>query len=124
MPRGGPRPGAGAPLGNLNALKTGRRSKQVEALTDAILANPNLLRLILKLGRLDIKHNQELRHGLREAARRRQRRSIKQNAPQQIPENAHFCKQHSIKGGELDTACRPAPSSPRSPNPTPGGPQP
>ena len=34
--RGGRRPGAGAPKGNLNGLKTGRYSKQVQALKIAL----------------------------------------------------------------------------------------
>ena len=37
MPRGGPRPGAGAPKGNLNALKHGKASRQLKQVS-AILA--------------------------------------------------------------------------------------
>ena len=37
MPRGGPRPGAGAPKGNLNALKHGKMSRQLKQVS-AILA--------------------------------------------------------------------------------------
>ena len=40
MPRGGRRPGAGAPRGNLNGLKTGRHSRQVQALQIALRAVP------------------------------------------------------------------------------------
>ena len=36
MPRGGPRPGAGAPADNLNALKHGRRSEQLRQLFVAL----------------------------------------------------------------------------------------
>ena len=38
--RGGKRPGAGAPRGNLNGLKSGRYSKQVKALKLALQAVP------------------------------------------------------------------------------------
>ena len=34
MPRGGRRPGAGAPRGNINALRTGAHSKQISELLD------------------------------------------------------------------------------------------
>jgi hypothetical protein len=81
MSSGRPGRGRGAPKGNLNALKTGRRSRQIAALTEAILANPDLLRLLLKLRRLDIQRNQALRDGLREVAQRRRRRSITQTRP-------------------------------------------
>lgn len=39
-PRGGRRPGAGAPRGNLNALKSGRYSKRLAALRAALDAMP------------------------------------------------------------------------------------
>ncbi len=38
--RGGRRPGAGAPKGNMNALKSGRYSKQMKALRLALQAMP------------------------------------------------------------------------------------
>lgn len=40
MPAGGKRPGAGAPRGNLNALKTGMYSKRLQALKGALRAVP------------------------------------------------------------------------------------
>ena len=50
MPRGGRRPGAGAPKGNLNALKHGSYSRQFARLGALIAASPaareSLLRLI------------------------------------------------------------------------------
>ena len=46
MPRGGRRPGAGAPLGNHNALKTGRYSKRFQQLARALLKNPETTALI------------------------------------------------------------------------------
>jgi len=51
MPRGGRRPGAGAPKGNLNALKTGQYSKQF-AQVGALLANdPKVREALLGIAR-------------------------------------------------------------------------
>ncbi|MCH7718331.1 MAG: hypothetical protein IIB21_02570 [Chloroflexi bacterium] len=47
MPRGGSRPGAGAPKGNLNALKTGRYSKRLTALRAALDAMPKTANTLL-----------------------------------------------------------------------------
>ncbi len=49
--RGGRRPGAGAPLGNLNGLKHGRRSRQLAQLGALILADPVLSVPIANLGK-------------------------------------------------------------------------
>ena len=46
MPRGGRRPGAGAPKGNVNALKSGTRSPRVMAIMEA-LAHDEESRLVL-----------------------------------------------------------------------------
>jgi hypothetical protein len=46
MSRGGPRPGAGAPQGNLNAYKHGRNSRQYGRLLQIIAADPEALALI------------------------------------------------------------------------------
>ena len=48
MPRGGKRPGAGAPKGNLNALKHGERSKQFARLGATIAASPKARSLLLR----------------------------------------------------------------------------
>ena len=40
MPKGGPRPGAGAPKGNLNALKHGRTSRQLKQVSRILAALP------------------------------------------------------------------------------------
>lgn len=40
MPRGGPRPGAGAPRGNLNALKHGRTSCQLKRASRVLATLP------------------------------------------------------------------------------------
>jgi hypothetical protein len=44
MPRGGPRPGAGAPIGNINALRHGRYSPRLLALLRIPLISELLLR--------------------------------------------------------------------------------
>jgi hypothetical protein len=48
MGRGGKRPGAGAPKGNLNALKHGERSKQFARLGATIAASPKARTLLLR----------------------------------------------------------------------------
>jgi hypothetical protein len=47
MPHGGKRPGAGAPKGNLNALKSGRRSRQLKIVIQALVAAPSVRRVML-----------------------------------------------------------------------------
>ena len=44
--RGGKRAGAGAPVGNLNRLVHGQRSKQVEAAIDKLASDPELRPLL------------------------------------------------------------------------------
>jgi len=53
MPRGGKREGAGAPKGNLNALKHGRRSRQFAELGAIIAASPTARETLLKLAERD-----------------------------------------------------------------------
>jgi len=56
-PRGGRRPGAGAPRGNLNALKHGRRSRQFAEIGAIIAADPGASATLLALaGRRQAKH--------------------------------------------------------------------
>jgi len=50
MPRGGRRPGAGAPLGNMNAIKTGTHSKRVRAVVLALMHDPETREILLRLG--------------------------------------------------------------------------
>ena len=52
-PRGGRRPGAGAPKGNLNALRTGTRSKQLKAVVLALLIVPQTRHVLLHFSRLE-----------------------------------------------------------------------
>jgi hypothetical protein len=49
MPRGGKRPGAGAPKGNINALKHGRRSRRLSELGAQVAASPSARRILLRL---------------------------------------------------------------------------
>ena len=49
MPRGGRRPGAGAPRGNLNALKNGTRSRHLRTLIIALMAFPQTRAALLHL---------------------------------------------------------------------------
>ena len=58
--RGGRRPGAGAPKGNLNALRTGARSKQLKTLIIVLMAVPETRRVLLHLNRLEQKRRAEL----------------------------------------------------------------
>jgi hypothetical protein len=59
MPRGGRRPGAGAPKGNLNALRTGVRSRQLKAAIGALLTHDETRRVLLAI--LDQKRRERLR---------------------------------------------------------------
>ncbi len=49
--RGGKRPGAGAPRGNMNALKTGAYSRQFAQLGALLASDPALREVLLALGR-------------------------------------------------------------------------
>ena len=49
MPRGGRRPGAGAPKGNLNALKTGKTSRQYQRLIEILSQDPEAVRLVREI---------------------------------------------------------------------------
>ena len=51
MPRGGKRPGAGAPRGNTNAVKTGRHSARLRAIAKALSAVPEIRDLLLEAER-------------------------------------------------------------------------
>ena len=51
MPRGGRRPGAGAPAGNLNALKHGAHSSYIHALVQALAAHPTTREALIRLAR-------------------------------------------------------------------------
>jgi hypothetical protein len=63
MAHGGRRPGAGAPIGNLNAFKTGRYSGQFKLALESLLTHEetgDLLRAILEKRRQERLHFQAL----------------------------------------------------------------
>ena len=51
MPHGGRRPGAGAPRGNLNALKTGRYSRRLRTIAKALGMVPEVSAILLEFER-------------------------------------------------------------------------
>jgi hypothetical protein len=57
--RGGRRPGAGAPHGNLNALKHGRHSAYVQTLIHALAAHPATREALVRLARRQRAHKRE-----------------------------------------------------------------
>ena len=69
MPRGGKRPGAGAPRGNLNALKSGKRSKQVKAVIIALMAVPETRNVLLQFNRMEHNRMDLLQEALNHYAR-------------------------------------------------------
>ena len=90
MPRGGKRPGAGlpagrpgAPKGNLNALKTGSRSQQLNIVIEALLASPAIRRVMLKLVQQDVRRNKRLQQAIADAVDSYRRRSNAQKTTQQ-----------------------------------------
>ena len=69
MPRGGRRPGAGAPKGNLNALKSGKRSKQVKAVIIALMAVPETRNVLLQFNRMERNRTALLQEAVKHYAR-------------------------------------------------------
>lgn len=61
MPRGGKRPGAGAPRGNLNGFKHGRNSQQHQKLLQLIARDPEVVAML----RERAEHNQRRANRLR-----------------------------------------------------------
>ncbi len=55
MPRGGRRPGAGAPRGNLNGLRTGNYSPRVLAMAQRLLDDPDLRTLLRVLSQSSLR---------------------------------------------------------------------
>jgi len=72
-PTPGPRP-RGAPKGNLNALRTGASSKQLQALVDKLLSDPDVRRLLLAFAANRQLENGSLLQALSAHAARRRRR--------------------------------------------------
>ncbi len=70
MPRGGRRPGAGAPKGNFNALKHGRRSAQFAELGAQLAGNPKTREAVLNFARrLDPKQESAVKSAIELHAR-------------------------------------------------------
>ncbi|MBI4235976.1 MAG: hypothetical protein HY688_01295 [Chloroflexi bacterium] len=61
MPRGGKRPGAGAPKGNMNALVHGRRSRQLQDLLDALAQLPEMRHVLLAHRRAQLRRQRQAR---------------------------------------------------------------
>jgi hypothetical protein len=67
MPRGGKRPGAGAPKGNVNALKSGTRSKRVSAIMQALMHDDEARLVLMHLaasGTAKAGYARELAHAM------------------------------------------------------------
>ncbi len=52
MPRGGPRPGAGAPKGNVNALTHGLHSRQLRQVVEELARSPAFRAVLARFGQL------------------------------------------------------------------------
>ena len=61
MPRGGRRPGAGAPRGNTNGLRSGLRSPRVQIVLAALLSNAEIRDILLRLRAMDDTARDEIR---------------------------------------------------------------
>ena len=59
MPSGGKRPGAGAPRGNLNAVKTGQYSVRLRAIARALSDVPQVRDLLMETERLQNKQQRK-----------------------------------------------------------------
>jgi hypothetical protein len=78
MPRGGRRPGAGAPRGNLNALRTGRHSARYKRLLEILSRDPEAIRLLEEITLGDRKRAERKRRGAcPEPGASRSRRAIR-----------------------------------------------
>ena len=67
MPRGGRRPGAGAPKGNINALKYGRQSKQLKSVLAALVNMPELRHYLLEVQKRQARQSRRAEHLYRKA---------------------------------------------------------
>jgi hypothetical protein len=86
MPRGGKRPGAGAPKGNLNALKHGRHSTQLLAFTYLLLRSPAGRKIMSRLTQETARGGNALHKSTRQMARRIEQKSIRQELHRRIQE--------------------------------------
>lgn len=66
MPRGGRRPGAGAPRGNLNAYKHGHTSRTRQRLLDIVARDLEALELLVKIATGDkLRHERRVQQAKR-----------------------------------------------------------
>ena len=70
MPRGGKRPGAGAPKGNHNALKTGKYSKRFRDAISTLMNTPEFRAILIAYRKKQIKQHKLANHVVEEALRR------------------------------------------------------
>jgi hypothetical protein len=61
--RGGPRPGAGAPKGNVNALKHGRYSRRQTQLLDSLMAVPHAREAFMALAKRSRQRQRQAEEG-------------------------------------------------------------
>jgi len=61
--RGGPRPGSGAPRGNLNAMKHGRSSRRQKQLLEAMLQLPEAREALIAIARRNRRRKTEVETG-------------------------------------------------------------
>ncbi|GEM_PF-2795531 len=112
MPRGGPRPGAGAPIGNTNAFRHGRSYLETRALAHALFAIPAFRRYHLALVRAQSKNRAVFEAKCREILEnnRTPRLSIdgcpfylaldNQKTRALVEALCPFARQHNLKGGD------------------------
>lgn len=103
MARGGRRPGAGAPKGNLNAFKTGKTSAQYQRLLDTLAGDPEMTRLLQELALGDEK---------RAARRRRYALSVLKRVMERFEQEAN---DRALEAWERSRAIPPIAGSPRPP---------
>ena len=86
--RGGRRPGAGAPKGNLNGLKTGAHSPRVKAVLRAIAENPESRAVFLSLAHKGALQRRQTREMVIALARLMHDRPIAEEARRRLSEIA------------------------------------
>jgi hypothetical protein len=64
MPRGGPRPGSGAPKGNLNALKHGRTSRRQAQLIEAFTQLPEARESLIAMSNRNRQRRKQAEEGV------------------------------------------------------------
>jgi len=103
--RGGRRPGAGAPRGNLNGLKTGAHSPRVKAVLRAIAENPESRAVFLSLSQKGALQRKQTREMVIALARLMHDRPIAEEARRRLNEIADTHEQ-SLREDQVRTAVR------------------